>query len=569
MFCRILSKLIYSCLQHLLPSLISKEQNAFIGGRNIVDNIIVAQDLVNGFNSSSNVNNAILKLDISKAYDKMSWNFILDRLNRRNINPHLILLIKNTMSYCNFSVVINGIQSKTFEASRGIRQGDPLSPCLFLIAADYLTRGINKLLHANPLWKYKTNKTSDINTLSYADDTIIFINNNMDVLNGLQEFLKHYEVISGQVINSSKSSLVLSSKCDNTYASIFKSMFDFKIEYLPIFYPGIPLYCGHKKIAYFDRIIDNIERKVCGWFLKDLNHASRIELISSVLNSIPVYTLQVLKPPKKTIDRMEKIFNKFLWKSSQTHRKIHWSSWTNLCIPKKAGGIGIGNLDLIANSFQMKLWWILRSSSTLWTDHLLSKYGRGLHPLEFTGRIQDSHIWRSILQGRLLGEKFIFWALGQGLIKLWKDKWHPQGPFIDLIPNYNVEDFYCKEVWTDGQWDSNLLQAKGVPQTIWNLVGQIGFDTDREDQPFWMLSKGGRFTLKSAISSLQPNQPTLKRYSLIWNPILRPNISFFGLRLLKDWLPTDHRLRSKGIICSSCCQCKNGYEDNTYLFYYC
>lgn len=72
--------------------------------------------------------------------------------------------------------------------------------------------------------------------------------------------------------------------------------------------------------------MENVEGKISYWFLKELNHAGRIHLISSILNSIPLYTLQVLRTPKATIDRVEKAFNRFLWGSNQSSKRIHWAS---------------------------------------------------------------------------------------------------------------------------------------------------------------------------------------------------------------------------------------------------
>lgn len=93
---RILFKLIYNNIKQSLPNCISPEQGAFVERRNIINNIIVAQDMVIGFNSQSSTENAIIILDISKAYDRLSWSFLLEVLLKHNINQHLILLINNS-----------------------------------------------------------------------------------------------------------------------------------------------------------------------------------------------------------------------------------------------------------------------------------------------------------------------------------------------------------------------------------------------------------------------------------------------------------------------------------------
>lgn len=254
----------------------------------------------------------------------------------------------------------------------------------------------------------------------------------------------------------------------------------------PLFYLGIPLFVGHKKIVYFDKIIEKVEGRIFCWFNKELNHARKIQLISSILNSMPLYTLQVIKSPKKTIDRLEKAFNIFLWGSTHSNKKIHWSSWSKLCCPKNQGGIGTNALQLIAKAFQTKLWWILKTKNNLWTKYITFKYGRNLHPTNFIAKTYDSPIWKFILQGRANGEKSIFWTIGKGQVLFWRDKWHPRSPFIQYVNNTCI-DFSCFEVWTQGQWDLIKLYEKVVPQSLWEMVGHIAIDPNIRDQPRWML----------------------------------------------------------------------------------
>lgn len=135
----------------------------------------------------------ILKLDISKAYDRISWKFILQTLHRLNFNTHLIGLIKNIISHYSFGVLINGIVSKKFRASRGIRQCDPLSTCLFILAVDYLTKNIKHLFNLNPSWRFKNIKGRGLDVLSYAYDTMIFSKASDEALEGISALLHHYE----------------------------------------------------------------------------------------------------------------------------------------------------------------------------------------------------------------------------------------------------------------------------------------------------------------------------------------------------------------------------------------
>ncbi|KAI0524769.1 hypothetical protein KFK09_004154 [Dendrobium nobile] len=100
--------------------------------------------------------NIIFKLDITKAYDNLCWNFLYKVLSRFGFSEMFINLIKNSIEHCFFSVIINGKRKGFFKSSQGLRQGDPLSPALFIISADYLSRSLDWLYTSHSTLRYKT-----------------------------------------------------------------------------------------------------------------------------------------------------------------------------------------------------------------------------------------------------------------------------------------------------------------------------------------------------------------------------------------------------------------------------
>ena len=102
-----------------------------------------------------------------------------------------------TINNCHFSVLVNGVASGFFTASHGLRQGDPLSPALFIIASEYLSRGLNDLYNASPELYYYSKKGLRVSHLAYADDLIIFSKGSKVGLEKILQFLKHYERVSG------------------------------------------------------------------------------------------------------------------------------------------------------------------------------------------------------------------------------------------------------------------------------------------------------------------------------------------------------------------------------------
>nr|XP_027122188.1 uncharacterized protein LOC113739143 [Coffea arabica] len=185
----VLSRILADRLAAILPKVISPQQTGFVKGRNITENYLLAQELLSGIRHKSRGGNVAVKLDMAKAYDRVSWTFTVSVLRKFGFGERFIDMVWRLLSNVWFSVIINGASYGFFKSSRGVRQGDPLSPALFVIGAEVLSRGLNSLaLQSGFLGFTVPRGCPTVTHLAFADDV-----------------LEMYQRASGQLVNAQKS----------------------------------------------------------------------------------------------------------------------------------------------------------------------------------------------------------------------------------------------------------------------------------------------------------------------------------------------------------------------------
>ncbi|XP_060182247.1 secreted RxLR effector protein 78-like [Lycium barbarum] len=158
-----------------LVDIVSLNQAGFVKGRSIVENVLLTQEIISDIKLRTKSANVIMKLDVAKAYDRVSWIFLIKVLRKLGFSEFLIDMIFRLVSSNWYSVLINGQQQGFFQSSRGVKQGDSLSPTLFILTAEVLSRNLNALHHIPQFKGYGMPKWSPrVNHLAYADGMIIF-----------------------------------------------------------------------------------------------------------------------------------------------------------------------------------------------------------------------------------------------------------------------------------------------------------------------------------------------------------------------------------------------------------
>lgn len=190
---KIVVKVLANRLQKILPVLISEEQSAFVPGRNITDNVLVAFELIHYMKRKTNgeVGDVALKLDISKAYDRVSWNYLRHRMKVMGFSRRWINWMMLCVSSVSYSILFQGSTIDPINPSRGLRQGDPLSPYLFLLCVEGLSMSLKSAATDASIQGCRIcTGAPAITHLLFVDDSFLFFKANTEQANSIKEILQ-------------------------------------------------------------------------------------------------------------------------------------------------------------------------------------------------------------------------------------------------------------------------------------------------------------------------------------------------------------------------------------------
>ena len=201
---KIIAKVLANRLKLVLDKCSSDNQSAFVPGRSILDNAMAAIEIVHYMKTKSKGNkyDATLKLDISKAYDRIDWDYLQDIMIKMGFSSQWVTWIMLCVETVDYSVLINGATVGPIVPGRCLRQGDPLSPYLFILCAEGLSVLIRKAECQGTSHGVKICSNAHvISHLLFADDCFLFFQGSVGETFVLKNILASYEAASGQAIN--------------------------------------------------------------------------------------------------------------------------------------------------------------------------------------------------------------------------------------------------------------------------------------------------------------------------------------------------------------------------------
>ena len=250
---KIISKILSNRLKPLLHKIVSPTQFAFLKGRSIHNNTILAYAVFHSMKQKKgNGGLMALKLDMEKAFDYMKWNFLLKIFYLLGFHPKWINWINQCLTTSTFSILLDGASYGNFQPSRGLRQGDPHSPFLFILGTEIMSRLLLREEMLGSLHGLKIARLSPpISHLLFAYDVIIFSKANSAEAFVILNCLNTYSLWSRQCINFCKSVVFYNRNCKpNIKDSINRIL---RLPPIPARakYLGLPLFFDRKKNASF------------------------------------------------------------------------------------------------------------------------------------------------------------------------------------------------------------------------------------------------------------------------------------------------------------------------------
>jgi hypothetical protein len=255
-----------------------------------------------------------IKIDMEKAFDRMEWSFLYRIFHLLGFSSKWIHLINQCLSTVSFSILLDGSPFGMFNSSRGLRQGDPLSPFLFILGMETFSRLIMKAELDGSIQDIKiARQASQISYLMFANDLMVFGKANALEASNILGCINKFTSWSGQKVNFSKSSIFYSLNMKPNSIANIKSILNVQQISPKAKYLGLPLFIQRNKKRTFADIKDKILSRISGWRAKLLSQAVRTTLIKMVANVLPCYTMSLFLLPKSFCQDIDSSLRKFWW----------------------------------------------------------------------------------------------------------------------------------------------------------------------------------------------------------------------------------------------------------------
>ncbi|KAL8148945.1 hypothetical protein AgCh_006084 [Apium graveolens] len=540
---KILAKVLSNRMKEVFPFIISENQSAFVKNRGITDNVLVVFQILHHMSCKKRgeEGEVALKLDIIKAYDRVSWSFLKQRMRIMGFCEiwidWMMLCVKTvTYNFCFNDSIIGPIIPK-----KGLRQGDPLSPYLFLLCVEGLSNALDVASDAREIKGCKS--------VNFQKSGVYFIANvRRDKQRELSSILGVYSDLS------------------NTR------------------YLGLPSLVGKSKKRVFSFLKDKATKRIQGWKVKPISQAGKTVLIRNVAQAIPSYSMSCFLIPKTLCQELERMFSNYWWRSGRSNdqKGVNWLAWSGMSTAKSKGGLGFRNLYGFNIALLGKhIWNFLYNPNSLVDRLFKAKYFPSSNVLKAGKWSGSSFVWHSIWTAKEELCNGFRWVLGNDKdIVATKDPWlRKKSDFrVENSAVYDGRDETISSLFipNEKQWNVRLIKDRFVKEDADVILAVPIPQREVMDRVAWIDSPNGIYSAKSGYRfwynlKFRTNAvPQSVGWKKVWHLRIPNKIKVFIWKFLRNVVPTRKRLSERGIrIGITCPICLSDIEHMTHLFFEC
>nr|GEZ01741.1 RNA-directed DNA polymerase, eukaryota, reverse transcriptase zinc-binding domain protein [Tanacetum cinerariifolium] len=419
------------------------------------------------------------------------------------------------------SILINGSPTSEFQFHCGLKQRDPLAPCLFILIMESLHLSFSRAVDAEIFTGIEIDSSLTISYLFYADDAVFIGEWSNDNLTG---------------VGTSNDTITAADL--NLGCSVIEN---------PFKYLGVMVGGNSSMIKAWDDTIGKLKARLSNWKLKTLSIGGRLTLLKSVLGSTPIYNMSLYKVPKSVLHLMESIRWNFFNGVQSDERKITWVKWSKV-LALKNRGLGVSSYYAFNRALLFKwVWRFISQGNSLWCRFITSMHGSQLLKLSpFHSSTWNTIIWKiNVLKSQgvdLISHCKIH--VGNGMrTQFWNDTW-----VGDTHLRYMFPCIYALEV-----------------NKVCTVADKL------QDRWVWDLNGKGVFRVKDLRNLLDESFFPKDSTAMRWIKSIPIKINIFAWKVYLDRLPTRLNLIRRGVQVPSlsCPVCNSAYEDMSHLLFSC
>ncbi|XP_010463243.1 PREDICTED: uncharacterized protein LOC104743910 [Camelina sativa] len=392
---QVISKILANRLKIILPKFIAPNQSAFVKNRLLMENILLATEVIKDYHNNNVSPRCALKIDISKAFDSyISW-------------------IQTCIFTASFSVQVNGKLAGYFNSKRVLGKATG-----------------NNVFGYHPQCKHMK-----LTHLCFADDLLVFVDGQQSSITGVLKVFEDFATHSGLKVSMEKSTIYTAGITMEDREEILRH-FPFEYGSLPVRYLGLPLLPKRMSSADYIPLLEMIKSKIGSWTARVLSFAGRLQLICSVISSITNFWISAFRLPKACIKEIDQLCSAFLWSGPSLNAKKTKVAWSEVCLPKREGGLGLRSIEEANKVSVLKLIWrLLSAKDSLWVNWVKRYLIRsGSIWTEKPNPTLGSWIWKKLLKYRDLAQQFHRVEAHNGEhTSFWFDIWSPLGRLYETL----------------------------------------------------------------------------------------------------------------------------------------